>query len=123
LIATKKGDFGISYQEEITYARTADNPFPIKAIAAIIQHNTSGFASPTKKNIKSPADFENKVYGGFGTELENKLLSVLMNKYGVDYSKLTVVNIGSADFFSSVEKNVDFSWIYYGWKLHQSKYL
>jgi ABC-type nitrate/sulfonate/bicarbonate transport system substrate-binding protein len=54
LIAAKKGDFGISYQEEVTYARTAEKPLPIKAIAAVIQHNTSGFASPKEKNITSP---------------------------------------------------------------------
>ena len=40
LIAAGKGDFGISHQEQMTYARTADSPLPVKAIAAIIQHNT-----------------------------------------------------------------------------------
>ncbi|MCJ7666179.1 MAG: ABC transporter substrate-binding protein, partial [Actinobacteria bacterium] len=55
LIAAGKGDFGISYQEQVTYARTAKNPLPIVAIAAIIQHNTSGFASPEDKDIKTPA--------------------------------------------------------------------
>ena len=46
LLAAGKGDFAISYQEDLTYARTSDNPLPVKAIAAVIQHNTSGFASP-----------------------------------------------------------------------------
>ena len=50
LIAAGKGDFGISHQEQMTYARTAENPLPVKAIAAIIQHNTSGFASPKKEH-------------------------------------------------------------------------
>src|SRR5665811_17165 len=58
LIAAGKGEFGISYQEQITYARTADTPLPVVAIAAVIQHNTSGFASPVEKNIKTPSDFE-----------------------------------------------------------------
>ena len=40
LIAAGKGEFGISYQEQITYARTADTPLPVVAIAAVIQHNT-----------------------------------------------------------------------------------
>ena len=53
LIAVGKGEFGISYQEQVTYARTADAPLPVVAIAAIIQHNTSGFASPVEKNIKT----------------------------------------------------------------------
>lgn len=44
LVAVGKGDFGISYQEDVTIARTSADPLPIKAIAAIIQHNTSGFS-------------------------------------------------------------------------------
>ena len=40
LLAAGKGDFAVSYQEDLTYARTSDNPLPVMAIAAIIQHNT-----------------------------------------------------------------------------------
>ena len=115
LIAAQKGEFGISYQEQVTYARTADTPLPVKAIAAIIQHNTSGFASPAEKNIKTPKDFEGKKYGGWGTAIEEAMLKALMEKYGADFSKLQIINIGASDFFTSVQKDVDFSWIYYGW--------
>ena len=115
LIAAGKGEFGISYQEQVTYARTADDPLPIVAIAAIIQHNTSGFASPAHKNIHTPKDFEGKIYGGWGSPMEEAMLKGLMEKYDADYSKLTIVNIGAADFFTSVSRDVDFTWIYYGW--------
>ena len=40
LIAAGQGHFGISYQEEVTVARSQD--LPVVAIAAVIQHNTSG---------------------------------------------------------------------------------
>ncbi len=115
LIAVGKGEFGISYQEQVTYARTAESPLPVVAVAAIIQHNTSGFASPVEKDIKTPADFEGKKYGGWGSPVEEAILKTLMEKYGADYSKLEIVNIGAADFFTSVQKDVDFTWIYYGW--------
>jgi ABC-type nitrate/sulfonate/bicarbonate transport system substrate-binding protein len=87
----------------------------VVAIAAIIQHNTSGFASPVEKNIKTPADFEGKKYGGWGSPVEEAILRTLMERFGADYSKLEIVNIGAADFFTSVQKDVDFAWIYYGW--------
>ena len=45
LIAVGKGDFGISYQEDVTIARTSADPLPVKAVAALIQHNTSGFVT------------------------------------------------------------------------------
>ena len=52
LIAAGQGHFGISYQEEVTVARSQD--LPVVAIAAVIQHNTSGFASPVHKTLPIP---------------------------------------------------------------------
>lgn len=47
LVASGKAEFGVGYQEGITQARIQG--VPIVSIAAIIQHNTSGFASPVEK--------------------------------------------------------------------------
>lgn len=113
LIASGQGDFGVSYQEEVTIARSQD--IPVVAIAALIQHNTSGFASPTDRNIKTPLDFEGKSYGGWGSPAETAILKVLMDKYQSDVNKVNFINIGSADFFTSIQKDIDFSLIYWGW--------
>jgi ABC-type nitrate/sulfonate/bicarbonate transport system substrate-binding protein len=113
LVAAGQAEFGISYQEEVTYARVEE--MPVVAVAAIIQHNTSGFASPVEKGIKSPADFEGKKYGGWGSPVEEAILKAMMDKYDADFGKLELVSIGSADFFTSVTRDVDFTWIYYGW--------
>jgi ABC-type nitrate/sulfonate/bicarbonate transport system substrate-binding protein len=113
LVASGKAEFAVSYQEEVTVARSQD--VPVVAIAAVIQHNTSGFASPADRNIKTPKDFEGKTYGGWGSPSETAMLKVLMSKYGADVNKVTVVNIGSSDFFAAVQKDVDFSWIFQGW--------
>ncbi|WP_197719143.1 ABC transporter substrate-binding protein [Paenibacillus baekrokdamisoli] len=115
LIAAGKGDFGVSYQEDVTYALTGKDPLPIKAIATIIQHNTSGFAAPKSKNIQSVKDFEGKVYGGWGSPSEEAILKAVMEENGADYSKLKLVNLGSDDFFAATQKNVDFTWIFEGW--------
>ena len=113
LVAAGKGDFGISYQEELTIARSQD--IPIIALAAVIQHNTSGFASPVEKGITSPRDFEGKSYGGWGSPAETAVIKALMDKYQADFSRVEMLNIGEADFFTSMHKGVDFAWIYWGW--------
>lgn len=115
LVAAGKAHFGFSYQEEITYALTADSPLPIIAIAAVLQHNTSGFASLKGKNILSPADFKGKRYGGWGAPMEEMLLRDLMNRIGGDFSTIKMVNIGASDFFTASKKEIDFGWIFYGW--------
>lgn len=113
LVASGKADFGVSYQEGITEARIQD--VPIVSIAAIIQHNTSGFASPKDKNIASPKDFEGKTYGGWGAPLEKAVLASLMKQENADVEKIDIVNMGDTDFFTAVNRDIDFAWIYYGW--------
>lgn len=113
LVATGKADFGVSYQEGITQARVQG--VPLVSIAAIIQHNTSGFASPIAKNIKTPKDFEGKTYGGWGSPVEKAVIGSLMKTENADVKKVDIINAGDADFFTMVKKDVDFAWIYYGW--------
>lgn len=113
LVAAGKAEFGISYQEEVTYARA--NDLPVVSIATIIQHNTSGFASPKEKGIVSPKDFEGKKYGGWGSPIELAMIESIMEKENADVNKVEVVNVGAADFFTVTQKDVDFEWIYYGW--------
>ncbi|WP_101772902.1 ABC transporter substrate-binding protein [Peptostreptococcus faecalis] len=116
LVATGKADFGVSYQEDVTYALTREkDPLPVKAIATIVQHNTSGFAAPTSKGIKSPKDFAGKTYGGWGSPSEEAIIKLAMEKYGVDFNKLNRVDIGQDDYFVATEKNIDFAWIFEGW--------
>lgn len=121
LVASGKADFGISYQEEVTYAKTSDDPLPIKAIAAVIQHNSSGFASPKDKNIETPKDFEGKIYGGWGSESETAAIKAVMEKTGADVDKVTIADIGQDDFFTATTNSVDFAWIYEGWDVVQAK--
>lgn len=115
LIAAGQGEFGISYQEQVTYARTSANPLPVKAIAAILQHNTSGFASPVDKEILSPKDFEGKKYGGWNSPMEEAILKGMMSLEDADFSKLEMISVGAIDYFTAVTEHVDFTWIYYGW--------
>ena len=113
VVAAGKADFGVSHQEDVTNARAQD--VPIVSIAAIIQHNSSGFASPKDKGITRPKDFEGKRYGGFGSPIEKQVLSVLMKCDGADVNKVQFVDIGESDFFVATQRDVDFAWIFQGW--------
>jgi ABC-type nitrate/sulfonate/bicarbonate transport system substrate-binding protein len=113
LVATDKAQFGISYQESVTLARVED--IPVVSIGAVIQHNTSGFASLKEKGIETPKDFEGKRYGGWGSPIEKATLKALMDKDGADVEKVQILTSGAADFFAASEKDVDFAWIFEGW--------
>lgn len=114
LIAVGKGDFGISYQEDVTIARTSADPLPVKAVAALIQHNTSGFVTYGDKDIHSPKDFEGKTYAGWGGPGEEAVLKAVMAKDGGNFSKLDMV-ISDGSGFEALKDKVDVMWFFEGW--------
>jgi ABC-type nitrate/sulfonate/bicarbonate transport system substrate-binding protein len=114
LVATGRGDYGISYQEDVTYALTSSDPLPIKAIATIIQHNTSGFASYEGKDITRPRDFEGKTYAGWGAPSEEAVIKAVMEADGADFSKLSIIT-GDGSGYAALKDKVDLNWIFWGW--------
>lgn len=120
LVAAGKGDFGVSYQEDVTYARAAEEPMPIKAIATIIQHNTSGFASLKDSGIESPADFEGKTYAGWQSPSEEAVIQAVMKAAGADPSTLTIVGADGSGV-SQLNNGIDLIWEFKGWALTQAE--
>lgn len=114
LIAVGKGDIGVSYQEDVTIARSLSEPLPIRAIATLIQHNTSGFATYAGKNITSVADFAGKTYAGWGGPGEEAVLRALMEAEGMDFSQLNMI-ISDGSGFSALERDVDIMWFFEAW--------
>ena len=113
MVAAGQAHFGVSYQEEITYARLSK--MPVVSIAAVIQHNTSGFASLKARGIETPADFEGKSYGGWGSPVEEVTIKALMDRYDADYGQVDIITTGEVDSLIVIEHQADFAWIYYGW--------
>ena len=119
-VASGSADIGISFQEMLTLARADD--VRIVSIAAVLQHNTSGFASAADLNVASPADFEGLRYGAWGSPFEIPTLEVLMKCAGGDFSQLEILNTGWADPLALIaEDQIDMAWIFYGWQGFQAQ--
>ena len=116
LCAVGKAEFAVTYQENVTYARAAAAPLPIRAIAAIIQHNTSGFVFRPDSGIESPADFAGKVYAGWQAPSEAAVLEAVMTACGADFSQLTMVG-ASGTGIESMTNGIDIQWEFEGWSV------
>lgn len=114
VVAGGAADFGVSFQESLTMARTSKANMPVVAVAAIIQHNTSGFAARVSSGIKEPKDLEGRRYSG-GSPLDMAFLDYMMKQDGADASKIVALNDYATDFFAATEGSLDFAWIYEGW--------
>lgn len=115
MVASGAAAFGIAGQEQVLQARASFAKVPVVAIAAILQHNTSGFAAPVDRNIKSAKDFAGKTYSGWGTDLELAFISHLMKQEGADPASVQVITQSATDYIASMETEADFAWIYWGW--------
>ena len=114
VVATGSADFGVSYQEGTTFARVEG--VPIVSVAAVIQHNTSGFASRSSAGIEQPADLAGKRYGSFGSPIEYPTIDLLMQCAGGSAEDVEFIDVGWAEFLPITEADqVDFAWIYYAW--------
>lgn len=114
-VASGAADFGISFQEQMTLLHGQDPANPLVSIAAIIQHNSSGFASLADRGVDTPAKFEGLTYGSFGSPFEQPTLKALMACEGADINKLNIVDVGYADPLPLLDqKKIDLAWIFYG---------
>jgi len=106
-------EFGISFQEEVTIARSAG--IPIVSIAAVMQHNTSAFAALASSGITRPRDFEGHTYASYSLPIEPAILSSLMACDGGDASRVEFVDVGFDAFPALLGGQVDLAWIFMGW--------
>ena len=98
LVGADKAQFGVSYQEDVTYAHADGQNIPVKAIATVIKHNTSGFAALSNSNV----------------------LKAVMEKDGGDFSKLTMVG-SNGEGPESLGKSSDIQWYFEGWDMIKAK--
>ena len=115
VVALGRAAFGISYQEMATYSR-ADG-VPIVSVAAIIQHNTSGFAALAERHpLRTPADLVGLRYGGFGSAIERPILNSLIACADGQPDSFEMIDIGFVEPFPLMERDrIDFVWLFYAW--------
>ena len=75
-MAAGDAQFGVSFQDTMASYVSGDAAMPVTAIAAIIQHNTSGIISMKDKGITSPAKMMDHTYATWEMPISRALSSV-----------------------------------------------
>ena len=115
LVAAGGADFGIDAQDTLAPAFVGEDALPVTAVAALIQHNTSGIISLASDNIQSPKDLEGKTYATWENPVEQAVIKSLMEADGGDFSKLNLVPSTVSDVITALNTNIDTVWIFYAW--------
>ena len=116
LVASGKAQFGVSFQDTMAPALVGDDALPIKAVATILQHNTSGIVSRKGEGIDTPKGMEGKKYATWESPIELATLQNVIEGDGGDFSKVELIPNTITDEVSALKtKSVDAIWIFYGW--------
>ena len=115
LIGAGGAEFGISFQDTLAKSFAKENPVPVTAVAAILQHNTSGIISLKKKGIDSPQKLEGKKYATWEDDIEQAILKKLVTDNGGDFSKVKLIPYTVTNVVASLKTDIDAIWVYYAW--------
>ncbi len=115
LVASGKAEFGIDFQDSLVPAFVGENKLPITAVAAVVQHNTSGIVSLKEKGIDSPKGMEGNIYATWDMPIEQAIIQNVVEADGGDYSKIELLPTYVTDVVTGLQTDVDAVWIYYGW--------
>ena len=116
LVASGEADFGVSFQDTMAAYVSSDSTLPVTAIAAIIQHNTSGIISLAEKGIESPADMCGHTYATWELPIEQGIIQRCVEADGGDFSEVELIPSTVTDEVTALQNDqVDTIWIYWGW--------
>ena len=115
LVGAGQAEFGVDFQDYLAPALLPSVSVPVTAVAAIIQHNTSGIISLKEKGIDSPKKLEGMTYATWELPVEQAIMKLVMERDGGDFSKLNMVPSTVTDVVSALQTNIDAVWIYYAW--------
>ena len=116
LVAAGDAQFGVSFQDTMASYVSGDAAMPVTAIAAIIQHNTSGIISMKDKGITSPAKMMDHTYATWEMPIEQGVIQRCVEADGGDYSRVQMVPSTVTDEVTALSTNqVDSIWIYWAW--------
>ncbi len=116
LVASGKAQFGVSFQDSLAPAFVGDNAIPVTAVAAVIQHNTSGIISRKGEGMDTPKGLEGKKYATWDLDVEKETIRDVMKADGGNFDLVELIPSTVTDEVSALKSgSVDAIWIFYGW--------
>lgn len=115
MVASGQAQFGIDFQDYLPPVFTSEEKIPVTAVAALIQHNTSGIISLKEDNINSPKDLEGKNYATWDLPVEKAMMENIVEADGGDFSKVNLIPEYVENEAAALQQDIDAIWVYYAW--------
>ena len=121
LIGSGAAQLGVTYQDTMANYLASDTPLPYTAVAAIVQHNTSGIMSRKEDGIVSPSLMEGHSYATWNLDVEQATIRDVVEADGGDFSKVEMVPYAVDDDVAGLRAGAfDCVWVYEGWAVQNA---
>ena len=115
MVASGAADFGITCQDTMAPSIIGENALPIKAVAALLQHNTSGIISLKETGIDRPANMAGHNYATWDMPVEQAMIRSIVEKDGGVYEEIELIPSMVYDTITALNSDIDAIWIFYAW--------
>ena len=95
-----------SFQDTMAPGVTGENALPNTAIAAVVQHNTSGIISRKGEGMDSPKGLEGKKYATWDAPIEKAMMKNVVEGDGGDFSKVELIPSTVTDEVSAIKDKI-----------------
>lgn len=114
--ASGQAQFAVEAQDTLAASFTSDTPLGLTAVAALIQHNTSGVISKAGQGMDSPKGLAGNTYLTWDSPIELAMMEYVVNADGANWDDVTLIPNTVTDEAQDVNANPDHAiWVFAGW--------
>jgi len=111
-----EADFALCPTESLISYQTKSKPFPLKAIAAILQNDLSAITVKEDSDIKSPKDLDGKTYASYQARYEDRIVQQMIKNDG-GAGKMEIIYPEKLGIFETIlSGKYDATWIFLNWE-------
>ena len=116
MCAAGQAQFAVDAQDTMAASLDLEEPLEVTAVAAILQHNTSGILSRAGDGVDSPKGLEGKVYATWESPIELAMIRYCMEQEGADFEQVKLIPNEITDEPAALAAHqTDAVWVFYGW--------
>ena len=114
--AANQAQFAIDAQDTLAAAFATDVPLEVTAVAALVQHNSSGIISLAGQGMDTPKGITGNTYLTWDSPIEKAMMQNVVNADGGDWSKVVLEPNTVTNEALHLQANPnDCVWVFYGW--------
>lgn len=116
ICAAGQVEFAVTVQDNLAAAFSREEPLGVTAVAALLQHNTSGILSRAGEGMDVPKGLEGHRYSTYNGEIELAIMKQVVEADGGDFSQVELIPYTMEDEPAALKEGLtDAIWVYYGW--------